>query len=61
VTGVTLRLDKRPDRPFDVQRIALSIRRLTALIPFSPIPLEEGVLRAFRDQPDGVRVAVRGS
>jgi UDP-glucose 4-epimerase len=61
VTGVTLRLDKRPDRPFDVQRIALSIRRLTDLIPFSPIPLEEGILRAFREQPERVRAAVRGS
>jgi UDP-glucose 4-epimerase len=62
VTGVTLRLEQRPDRYFDVQRIALSIGRLADLIPYSPIPLEEGILRAFREQRESVRgIAVRGS
>ncbi len=62
VTGVTLRLDKRPDRPFDVQRIALAIGRLADVISYSPIPLEVGVVRAFREHPEGVpRMAVRGS
>jgi UDP-glucose 4-epimerase len=62
VTGVTLRLDKRPDRPFDVQRIALSIRRLSALIPYSPMALEEGILRSFQGQPEVARgLAAQGS
>jgi UDP-glucose 4-epimerase len=55
VTGVTLRLDKRPDRPFDVQRIALAISRLADIVPYSPIPLEVGILRAFREHPVGDR------
>ncbi len=49
-TGVTLRLVRRPNRPFDVQRVALSIRRLTELITFYPMTLEEGVLLAIRGQ-----------
>ena len=62
VTGVTLRLDKHPDRPFDVQRIALAIRRVTDLIPFTPMSLEEGILRAFRQQPEVVHgLAAHGS
>ena len=62
VTGVTLRLDKHPDRPFDVQRIALAIRRVTDLIAYTPMSLEEGILRAFRQQPEVVHgLAAHGS
>lgn len=55
VTGVALRIDRHPHRPFDVPRIALSIRRLTALIPFAPAPLEEGILRTFQAQSEVLR------
>jgi UDP-glucose 4-epimerase len=62
VTGVTLRLVRRPDRPFDVRRIALSIRRLSELIPFAPMPLEEGIRRAWLEQPEAaVERATPGS
>jgi UDP-glucose 4-epimerase len=62
VTGVTLRLDRRPDRPFDVQRIALAIGRLADVVPYSPIPLEAGIVRAFHEHPERVPgMAVRSS
>ena len=42
-TGLTVRLVMRPGRAYDVDRVALSIRRLTSLIPFTPLTLEEGL------------------
>ena len=43
VTGRTLRLSMQPPRAFDIERIALSSQRLSALIPFSPMDLEHGL------------------
>ncbi len=37
----------RPGRPYDVERIALSTRRLAATIPYAPLPLDEGLRRTW--------------
>ena len=47
VTGIAVGLTMRPGRPYDVERIALSTRRLAATIPYAPWPLEEGLRRTW--------------
>ena len=47
VTGIAVRLTMRPGRPYDVERIALSTRRLAATIPYAPLPLDEGLRRTW--------------
>jgi UDP-glucose 4-epimerase len=42
LTGKSVPIDRRPDRPFDVKEIVLDVSRLKALVDFEPIPLEEG-------------------
>jgi UDP-glucose 4-epimerase len=46
-TGETLRLRALPGRRFDVDRIALSTHRMKALIPYTPLLLEDGVRRTW--------------
>jgi UDP-glucose 4-epimerase len=47
VTGIAVRLTMRPGRPYDVERIALSTRRLAAIIPYAPLELEQGLSRTW--------------
>jgi UDP-glucose 4-epimerase len=43
VTGRAVRLVMRPGRAYDVERIALSIRRLSSMLPYAPLTLEAGL------------------
>jgi UDP-glucose 4-epimerase len=43
VTGAALQLEMYPGRPYDVEHIALSTRRLASLIAYTPLTLEKGL------------------
>jgi UDP-glucose 4-epimerase len=47
VTGCPLILEHRPARSFDVERIQLDITRLSGLLDFAPLSLEQGVARTW--------------
>lgn len=48
VCGSRAQVDRRPSRPFDVDRIVLDIARLRSRIAFDPISLRDGVERCWR-------------
>jgi UDP-glucose 4-epimerase len=51
VTGATLRLEMHPGRAYDVDHIALSTRRLSSLIAYAPMTLEQGLTATWAARP----------
>jgi len=49
VSGKQLEVQFLPDRPFDVRRIVLDVQALSKIIPWSPLPLSEGVELTWRE------------
>jgi len=43
VTGRSLTLEPRPARPGDVSRVVLDTSLLQSLVPFDPLPLDDGI------------------
>jgi len=47
VVGRPLPTTSQPERGFDAHHVALDITRLRSLIPFTPLPLRDGILRTW--------------
>lgn len=47
VAGVRLAVEHLPSRKFDVRSVVLDVRRLSELIRWEPVPLEEGIDRTW--------------
>lgn len=48
VTGARLALEHLPDRGFDVRAIVLDVGVLARLVPWNPLPLEDGIERTWQ-------------
>lgn len=48
VTGRRVRIEHRPRRDFDIERIVLDTSTLRRLVPFNPLPLYAGIERTWR-------------
>jgi UDP-glucose 4-epimerase len=47
VTGLVVRVDRRPERPGDVRSVVLDIARLRSVLAFDPLPIREGLVRTW--------------
>jgi UDP-glucose 4-epimerase len=47
ISDRSLEVERLPARAFDVREIVLDVSRLKGLIPFDPMPLEEGIRRVL--------------
>jgi UDP-glucose 4-epimerase len=59
VAGVELPVEHFPGRGFDVRTIVLDVSLLADLMPWEPVPLEEGIERTWRDLAQGPDSFVR--
>jgi UDP-glucose 4-epimerase len=60
ISNNRLTVQRRPRREFDIHEIVLDVSRLKMLIPFYPIPLEDGIRRVLgRATSDDARIPVR--
>jgi UDP-glucose 4-epimerase len=61
VTNRPLQVVHRPARPFDVERVELSIETLRSVMPFVPRPLADGIAHTWQQQYQATQLAVRGN